>query len=175
VITGVQAAGKSTIARRLAQQFERGVHVEADILQRMIVSGGRWPGDPGPVEGEAARQLDLRLVNLCLLGRSFLAAGFTVVLDDIVLGERWGQLKRLLVGVPFSLIVLAPQVEVILARDRDRAKRTLGADWARYLDAELRRSMQGVGWWLDTSNLTVDESVAIIAAHLHQTPPQQHR
>src|SRR5437016_14382762 len=85
VVTGIMAAGKSTVARLLAQRFERGVHIEADVLQRMIVSGAVWVSEPGEPRGEAAGQLRLRLANLCLLGRSFFASGFTVVLDDIIL------------------------------------------------------------------------------------------
>lgn len=38
VLTGIMAAGKSTVARLLAQRFVRGVYIEADALQRMIVS-----------------------------------------------------------------------------------------------------------------------------------------
>ena len=46
VVTGIQAAGKSTVARMLAQRFGRGVHIEADVLQQMIVSGGEWITEP---------------------------------------------------------------------------------------------------------------------------------
>src|SRR5216684_2442586 len=85
VVTGIMAAGKSTIARMLAQRFPRGVHVPADALQQMIVSGSEWVKEPGEVGREEARQLRLRLKHMCLLGRSFLEAGFTMVLDDIFL------------------------------------------------------------------------------------------
>ncbi|MEO6892476.1 MAG: zeta toxin family protein, partial [Ktedonobacteraceae bacterium] len=107
VVTGIMAAGKSTIARLLAGRFARGVHIEADVLQHMIVSGGEWPGEPGEPGVEAKRQLRLRLKNMCLLGTSFFEAGFTVVLDDIILGDRWHHLQEDLRGVPFSLVVLA--------------------------------------------------------------------
>src|ERR1043165_3524512 len=94
VVTGIMAAGKSTIAHLLAQQFVRGVHIEADALQRMIVSGGEWVKKPGEPVGEAVRQLRLRLKNMCQLGISFFQAGFTVVLDDIIMGERWQELQE---------------------------------------------------------------------------------
>jgi len=45
MVLGVPGAGKSTIAPLLASRFDRGVHVEADALQRMIVSGARSPRD----------------------------------------------------------------------------------------------------------------------------------
>ena len=70
------------------------MHVSADALQKMIVSGREWPKrhqtdiNTTEVDDEARRQLRLRLRNMCLLGRSFLDAGFTAVLDDIVVGGR---------------------------------------------------------------------------------------
>jgi chloramphenicol 3-O-phosphotransferase len=162
VITGIQAAGKSTVARLLAARFERGVHVEADALQRMIVSGGEWVGEPGPPSEEAGRQLRLRLRNMCLLGKSFYDHGFTVVLDDIIIGDRWQHLQEELEGYPFTLVVLAPRTEVVEDRDARRGKRPLGARWAEYLDTELRKTMAGVGTWIDSSGQMPDETVDVI-------------
>src|SRR5437588_9700101 len=160
VVTGIMAAGKSTIAHLLAQRFERGVHVEADVLQRMIVSGGAWVSQPGEPLGEAAQQLRLRLKNMCLLARSFFEAGFTVVLDDIILGDRWQHLQEELHGLSFSLVVLAPHVDIV-ARQRDvnRLKGPQGHAWAAYLDHALHTTMAGIGLWLDTSEQTPTETV----------------
>lgn len=167
VVTGIQAAGKSTVSRLLARRFARGVHVEADVLQHMIVSGGEWVREPGVPSGEAERQLRLRLDSMCLLGRSFYRAGFTVVLDDIILGDRWTQLQEALQDVPFSLVVLAPNVETVTRqRDLSREKRTLGAEWAKYLDDALRRTMTGIGIWVDTSDQSPEESVDEIVRRL---------
>ena len=89
VVSGIPGAGKSTVSPLLAGTFERGVHVEADVVHSMIVSGGRWPNEE-PLE-EGARQLRLRGRNSCLLARSYDAAGFDVVIDDIVIGERFDE------------------------------------------------------------------------------------
>jgi predicted kinase len=167
VVTGIMAAGKSTIARLLAQRFARGVHIEADVLQRMIISGVVWVSEPGEPHGEAARQLRLRLANLCLLGRSFFAAGFTVVLDDIILGERWQQLQEELHDLPFFLVVLAPRVEVVVQqRDVNRPTLPQGQVWAAYLDSVLRTTMAGIGYWIDTSEQRPQETVEQILQHL---------
>ncbi|QBD76091.1 phosphotransferase [Ktedonosporobacter rubrisoli] len=168
-ITGIQAAGKSTIARLLAQRFARGVHIEADVLHHMIVSGAVWVGEPGQEdESEAANQLRLRLKNMCLLARSFQVAGFTAVLDDIIMGERWQHLQEELLGIPFSLVVLAPSVETVAhQRDVNRAKQPLGETWATYLDQALRSTMAGIGLWVDTSEQTPEETVEYILQHLN--------
>jgi predicted kinase len=166
VVTGIMAAGKSTIARLLAQHFQRGAHIEADALQRMIVSGGVWVDHPGEPAGEAAGQLRLRLRNLCLLGRSFFAAGFTVVLDDIIMGERWRELQEELDGLPFTVIVLAPAQAVVLRRDREREKPAQESAWVAYLDGELRRTMTGVGLWVDSSGQTPEETVQYVLSRL---------
>jgi chloramphenicol 3-O-phosphotransferase len=39
LITGIPAAGKSTVADRLARRFSRGVHVRGDLFRRMVVTG----------------------------------------------------------------------------------------------------------------------------------------
>jgi predicted kinase len=170
-VTGIQAAGKSTIARLLAQRFARGVHIEADQLQHMIVSGSEGVQEPGDPQGEAQAQYLLRLKHMCLLGRSFFEAGFTVVLDDIMLGDSWHYVQEQLQGLPYALVVLAPRVEVVAqVRDRQRSKRPLGEAWAVYLDRAFRETMTGVGYWIDSSNQTPEETVDAILQRLYPTP-----
>lgn len=170
IVTGIQAAGKSTVSRLLARRFERGACIEADALQRMIVSGGAWVtdgGGPGAPSVEAARQLSLRLHNACLLARSFHEAVFTAVIDDIVLGERFNELKEELHGVPFRLVVLAPDVNTVVERDANRPK-SVGPEWADFLDRELRATMTGVGLWVDSTRQTPDQTVDEITRRLSE-------
>ena len=156
LVTGIPGAGKTTVSRALAERFERGVHIEADVLHRMIVSGGEWPIPPGP-SGEAGRQLRLRYRNATLLARSFFEAGFTAVIDDVTMGERLEDYRADLEGVPSYLVVLAPRVEVVAERDAGRDKNVFDI-WG-YLDTELRATMKDQGIWLDTSEMTVEEVV----------------
>jgi hypothetical protein len=99
---------------------------------------------------------------MCLLGKSFFDHGFSVVLDDIIIGERWQHLQEELQGYPFSLVVLAPSTEVVRVRDAARGKPPLGARWAEYLDAELRNTMTGIGTWIDSSDQTPEVTVDLI-------------
>ena len=61
VITGIMAAGKSTVAQILAERLPRSAHVRGDIFRRMIVSGRAQPTPAGSAEEEAQLTLRYRL------------------------------------------------------------------------------------------------------------------
>lgn len=157
LITGIPGAGKTTVASSLAARFERGVHIEGDALQGMIVSGGVWPEPPGP-SGEAAEQLRLRYRHSALLAASFYDAGFTPVIDDIVIGEKWLAVHREVLGKrPLRVVVLAPDMEAVRRRNAGRQKDVFET-WG-YLDEAIREEMDGVGVWVDSSGQTAQETV----------------
>jgi len=162
VISGTQGAGKTTVASLLARRFERGVHVSADVLQKMIVSGREWPVASqttinDDLEGEAARQLRLRLRNMCLLGKSFYEEGFTAVLDDIVIGKRIDDLREDLAGVAFMFVMLTPDIAMV--RDRERQRGTeLWREW-EWLTEQILDAEPDIGLWLDSSGQSADETV----------------
>lgn len=161
-ISGTQGAGKTTVSSILARRFRRGVHVSADTLQKMIVSGGEWPQaraskrDTSDFEGEAGRQLRLRLHNTALLARSFFDAGFTVVLDDIVVGDRLGHLLAELDDVDFLFVLLTPSLAAVREREHERGTE-LWREW-EWL-SEAVRSTPKVGLWLDSTGQTPEETV----------------
>ena len=160
LITGIPGAGKTTVALALAGRFERAAHVEADALQRMIVSGGRWPHEG--LDDVARAQLGLRARNAGLLAASFFDAGIVPVIDDIVVGpRRLGIYREVLGERTLQLVVLAPPVEVALARDRGRRDKQVGDRWV-HLDAEQRAGLGNEGVWLDTGQLTVEQTVDAI-------------
>jgi 2-phosphoglycerate kinase len=45
LVTGIPGVGKTTVSRLLAEHFERAVHIEADALQRIVVTGRVGPNE----------------------------------------------------------------------------------------------------------------------------------
>jgi chloramphenicol phosphotransferase-like protein len=108
-------------------------------------------------EGEAGRQLRLRLHNTAVLARSFLDAGFTVVLDDIVVGDRLGHLLAELGGVDFLFVLLTPSLAAVRDREHERGTE-LWREWEWLSDA-VTSTTPKVGLWLDSTGQTPEETV----------------
>jgi len=155
LISGNQGAGKSTVGRALAERFARGVHIEADLVQRMIVSGAVWP-EP---RGEALRQLRQRAHRSAMLADSFFEAGFTVVIDDIAIGDQFDIYRNGILSRPLLLVNLVPSLEVLERRNKERPNKNVFHPWGPILDRAMRETMRDVGMWLDNSSLCVTETV----------------
>jgi chloramphenicol 3-O-phosphotransferase len=164
LITGIMAAGKSSVAQALAEQLPLSVHLRGDVFRKMIVNGR---ADISPENwDEAQSQLHLRYRLAAGAATTYSAAGFTVVYQDVILGQDLPQVIDLLrpFNVPVLAVVLAPQPAVVATRDRDRAKTGYGAWTAEELDAGLRDETPKIGLWLDTSHQTITETVDEILA-----------
>lgn len=164
VITGVMAAGKSTVAQLLAGRLERSVHVRGDVFRRMVVNG-RVEMGPG-AEPEAFRQLNLRYDLAALTADRYAAAGFDVVVQDVILGPELPAFLSRVRSVQRHLVVLAPSVAVLDRRERERPKTGYVDFTPEDLDRVLREDTPRMGYWLDSSDLTPDETVDVILTHL---------
>lgn len=162
-ITGTQGAGKTTVAAILARRFDRGVHISADTLQKMIVSGRVWPEasvvtrETPEVTGEAGVQLRLRLRNACILARSFYEHGFTAVIDDIIFGDRFAELLDEVGDLPLHVVMLVPDIESVRAHERERGT-NLWPEW-EWLTESIASSQPRLGLWLDNSAQTPEQTV----------------
>ncbi|WP_349675576.1 AAA family ATPase [Pseudonocardia sp. HH130629-09] len=157
LLTGIQASGKSTVAEALAERLPApAVHVHGDRFRRWIVTGR---ADMGPDAGpEAHRQLRLRHA----LTAQAADAGFSVVVQDVVLGAHLPATVAALRTRPLHVVVLAPRPEVTARRQAERDKVTSEAFTAAALDAVLRSETPRIGLWLDTSELDVAATVDAI-------------
>ena len=165
LITGLMAAGKSTVAQHLAERLPTSVHLRGDVFRRMIVRGRaemEFNLDP-----TAYAQLQLRYRIAAAAAELYLQAGFTVVYQDIILGPDLATVVQFYQQHPLYIVVLCPSPRVIAARDAARGKTGYREDATiDAFDRVLRTETPRLGWWLDTSHLTVAETVDRILANL---------
>ncbi len=166
MITGVMAAGKSTVAQLLAERLERSVHLRGDLFRRMIVSGRAEPTPDMPVE--ATQQLALRYHLAAQVARTYAEAGFTVVYQDILLEAGLTDVLSLLEGLRRAVVVLNPSAAVVAQRDEARAKTGYGGGWTPHPLIEALERTPRVGLWLDTSELTPEQTVDFILAPMDE-------
>jgi chloramphenicol 3-O-phosphotransferase len=165
LVTGVMAAGKSTVAQHLAERFGRTAHVRGDWFRRAVVGGRVEPG--GEPSTEADAQLALRYRLGAAAADAYAAAGFTAVVQDIVLGHWLDDYVGYLTGRPLHVVVLDPDAETVRAREAGRDKVGYRGGWTvERLRAELHEGTPRLGLWLDTSHQTVVETVDEIVVRL---------
>ena len=165
LVTGVMASGKSTVAQLLAERLPRAVHLRGDGFRRMIVSG-REEFTPQPT-AEATAQLRLRYQASAAVADLYAQAGWTVVVQDVVLGEHLNACLAAVTTRPLYLVVLAPTRGAVAARETERPKNGYGGHWTvDTLDDVLRMETPRLGLWLDTSNQTPDKTVDQILTDL---------
>jgi cytidylate kinase len=167
LITGIMASGKSTVAQLLAEQFPHSVHLRGDVFRRMIVNG---QAAIDPVLSEPALdQLRLRYRLAVSASHMYCASGFTVIYQDVILGAMLGEVVNMLNNAssyPIHVIVLCPSGDVVSEREHAR-KKTGYVTWSpAQLDNILRTETPQLGLWLDTSRLSVDETVNKILSEM---------
>ena len=165
LIIGVQAAGKSTVADLLARQFQRGVHIRGGQFYRWAVRGWVHAGDARAAE--ARRLLDLRYRLSAMAADEYCRAGFAAVVQDNIFGADVTRWLESVTATPRYLVVLRPSVAVIREREQQRHRATgkiayrPGEFSPEDFDGFLAETPR-IGLWLDTSDMTADETVTQI-------------
>ncbi|MYT34058.1 MULTISPECIES: AAA family ATPase [unclassified Streptomyces] len=163
IVSGMPGAGKSTVSPLVAAHHERAAHINGDFLSYMVVQGR--VGFLGRPAAESRRQLLLCARNMCTLANNFAEQDiFPVVEYAIADRELLDFMAELLLPRPVMFVVLAPPPEVCRQRNAARpARERVDYDIAPFYRA-MHEELNGVGWWLDSSGQTPEETAAAIAA-----------
>jgi predicted kinase len=179
LVSGMPAAGKSTVTGLAARLLPRAARIKADDVNELIHSGRVWR--LGAPTDEAERQAELCDRNLCCLANNLVDSGFTVLIDHLVTNQgELAFLAGLLAPRPVLLVTLAPTASVCQERNRTR---TPDERWEfngyDRLAADLSRDFRDIGWWFDTSALTAQQTaeqlVREAADRASLTRPSPHR
>ncbi|MDQ0061402.1 AAA family ATPase [Paenibacillus harenae] len=164
LITGVMASGKSTVAQLLSERFKKSVHLRGDVFRRMIVNNRKEvQPDAGSDELD---QLRLRYRLAAQSADLYVQAGFTVVVQDVVIGSMLNDFISYMQSRPMYVVVLCPDPAVVTLRESSRLKKGYGAWTVEGLDTLLRDETPRIGMWLDSSHLTPEETVDEIISRL---------
>jgi chloramphenicol 3-O-phosphotransferase len=166
VITGAMAAGKSTVAELLAHRLPKSVHVRGDAFRKMVING-RADMTPRPTD-EATAQLQLRYELAGYTADRYAAVGFDAIVQDVIIGADLAGFISRIRSPRRYLVVLSPSVSALEWREEQRTKAGYVHFSPGALDEVLRRETAQIGYWLDSSAQTPDETVADILTNLER-------
>jgi predicted kinase len=166
LITGASASGKSTVAQALAERLPKSVHLRGDAFRKMIVGGREAAGGPD-LSSAFLEQLRLRYDIACDAAERYADAGFQVVYQDVILGPLLEQVVSRLRRHGLAVVVLNPAADVVAVREAGRSKRAYRGDLSpQAMVSGLRSTTPRLGLWLDSSRMTVRETVDAIIGRL---------
>jgi predicted kinase len=154
LLTGPPAAGKSTVARALADSQPASVLVEVDDLRQLVVSGAA----PAWECGAGARQARLAAVHACMLMSSFHEAGFAVVATDVLLWDT-GSVYRSHAARPL-IVHLRVSLHEALRRAATRRVHLTDAEFRHLHASERGADVSDVD--LDATDLSLPELTAAL-------------
>lgn len=164
LLTGPAASGKNTIAHLYATEFSSQCAVIDNDLVRWMLRNPHlapWPTDPP--DSPAQYQHRLAIKHTCMLGRSFVAEGFEVVICDVVGDELAQHYRDLLAGCHFRIVLLLPSWDESLRRLKARGHSITEEEAA--LLYEQQRQITNYDARLDTTRLSPFETAAWLAGN----------
>jgi chloramphenicol 3-O-phosphotransferase len=166
IITGAPGAGKTSVARALAQRFAQSLHLPVDELRDWVVSG---KAEPIPVlTPPAAQQLRLARQAAAAIADLYAQGGFTVVVDDVLTSHDVQALFN--ASDParaVHLIFLCPSFAGVIDRNRARYPQFDVQTWEPVIHGLYQdlcaQNTSAAGWIvLDTTTWSIAQTVDTI-------------
>jgi chloramphenicol 3-O-phosphotransferase len=166
VITGAMAAGKSIVADLLAIRLPKSVHIHGDMFRRMVVSGrAEMTPNPSP---EAIAQLNLRYDLAAMAADHCAEDGFDAIVQEVILAKDLADFVKRIASPERYLVVLSSSLSASEWREEERTRAGYLHLSAAALDEVIRRETMQIGYWLDCSAQTPEETVDDILNNLQR-------
>ncbi len=114
----------------------------------------------------AIAQLRLRYQMALSAAEQYRQAGFTTIVQDVIIGPMLAEFVAMVEHRPSHWWSSHLNPSEVARREEGRAKTGYGAFTPDQLDAILRADTPRLGFWLDSTDLTVDQTVDQILANL---------
>ena len=155
IITGPSGVGKSTISKKLAENSNKSVLIEGDFIYSQVISSyvSAW---------KEGNHLDV-FWEVCLNSiETYLSYGYDVVFNYIVAPSVITKMQDRFKEYNTKLVILLTDEETILKRDSQRPEDCQMKERCIILLNSFKSKNYTTQNILDTTNLSVDETVAII-------------
>jgi chloramphenicol 3-O-phosphotransferase len=169
LLSGLPAAGKSSVARALMARFPYGLHLSVDSLRTWVVSG--YARATPVLSPEARRQFAVARRSAARIAREYADAGFAVAVDDVLSpGDARDLFVTPFAGYTIHKVLLRPSLDEALRRNAARAKTSFDtaylAETILALDRRMDAQEYAADGWLviDTTTLTVEATVDAVIA-----------
>ncbi len=155
IITGPAGVGKSTISKKIAEGKEKSALVEGDYIYHQVVGGYIEAWKDG-------NHLDT-FWKVCrkIIG-TYLEDGYDVIFNYIVTPTTLKKMEKEFNDFTIKFVVLLVDEETILLRDKERPKDYQMNERCITLLKEFKNKNYNKQNILDTSNLTINETIEII-------------
>lgn len=155
LITGPAGVGKSTISNILANKMKKGVLIEGDDIYHFVKGGYVSPWKEG-------NHLDLMWTNSLDIIKNFLKNDYDVVFNYIIYKDSLEQIIKHFNEFEIKFILLMVDEKTIIKRDKLRALDCQQGDRSIILLNKFKEQQCDKKYILDTSKLSIDETVNII-------------
>ena len=155
IITGPAGVGKSTISRKLAELKDKSALIEGDEIYHQVVGGYMSPWKEG-------NHLEV-FWKVCIdIIKNYLQNGYDVIFNYIVGLKDLDVLKEKFKEYDIKFVVLMVDEETLLKRDKQRPLEWQMGERCIVLLNSFKDKGYKNKYILDTSNLSIEDSVNTI-------------
>lgn len=155
IITGPAGVGKSTISKKIAESKKKSVLIDGDDIYHQVIGGYVQAWKEG-------NHLDVFWKVCTNTIRTYLENGYDVIFNYIVTSTPLKQMYEEFKDYYIKFIVLLADEKTLLLRDKERPEDCQMKERCITLLNNFKNNGYNEQNILDTSNFTVDETVAII-------------